>query len=323
MINVLFLNDPIRRRRLSDIGATTLNRRNPAGGRSGFTLVELLVVIAIIGILVALMMPAVQAAREAARRTSCTNNMRQLGIALHMYHDVQQSFPSGWLGTDPATLQPDVAGPSGWAWASMVLPYLEQKNVSESLVNFNLPLMAPQNDVARTLFLQVFRCPSDPGQQLFNLSDEDDPNTVVARLAMSNYVGVFGTTELEDCEGLAVGQICYGNGAFQHQLGIRNAEFLDGLSNTLLVGERSSRLGYSTWTGVVPHGEEAMARVLGIIDHPPNYAGAHLDDFTSQHKAGTNFVLGDASVRLIVSTIDQSVYAAMGTRANGEPVAAQ
>ncbi|MFM9117036.1 MAG: DUF1559 domain-containing protein [Planctomycetota bacterium] len=291
--------------------------------RTGFTLVELLVVLAIIGIMVALLLPAVQAAREAARRTSCTNNMRQLGIALHLYHDVQQTFPSGWLGTDPATRLPDVSGPTGWAWASMVLPYLEQKNVSESVVNFNLPLLAPQNDTARTLFLPVFRCPSDPGQTTFNLGDEDDPNTIITRLAMSNYIGVFGTTELEDCEGLPIGQICYGNGAFQHQQGVKNADFLDGLSNTLLVGERSSRLGYSTWTGVVPHGEESLARVLGIVDHSPNYSGAHLDDFTSQHKAGANFVLGDGSVRLIVSTIDLKVYAAMGTRAGGEPFVAQ
>ncbi len=291
--------------------------------RTGFTLVELLVVIAIIGILVALMLPAVQAAREAARRTSCTNNMRQLGIALHMYHDVQQTFPSGWLGTDLASGMPDVSGPTGWAWASMVLPYLEQKNVSESVVNFNLPLLAPQNDVARTLFIPVFRCPSDPGQNVFNLPEEDDPNTIVTRLAMSNYVGVFGTGHIEDCEGLPIGQICYGNGAFQHQLGIKNADFLDGLSNTLVVGERSSRLGYSTWTGVVPHGMESMARVLGIVDHPPNYVDSHLDDFTSQHKAGANFVFGDGSVRLIVSTIDMAVYGAMGTRAGGEPFAAQ
>jgi hypothetical protein len=85
-----------------------------------------------------------------------------------------------------------------------------------------------------------------------------------------------------------------------------------------LVGERSSRLGYSTWVGSVSGGEEAFARVLGIADHPPNHPGAHLDDFTSEHPAGTNFLSADGSVRLVVETIDLGVYAGLATRAGGE-----
>jgi prepilin-type processing-associated H-X9-DG protein len=133
---------------------------------------------------------------------------------------------------------------------------------------------------------------------------------------------MFGTDELEDCEGRPAGFICQGNGLFQHQLGVRFADVLDGLSNTFLVGERSSRIEHSTWVGVIPEGEEAFARILGIADHPPNSDGIHLDDLSSQHPAGTNFLFADGSVRLIPETIDLTVYLAQATRAGGEPISA-
>jgi prepilin-type processing-associated H-X9-DG protein len=138
------------------------------------------------------------------------------------------------------------------------------------------------------------------------------------KLAVANYVGVFGTQELEDCEGQPVGFTCLGDGLFQHQQGLRFADINDGLSNTLMAGERSSRIEHSTWVGVVPDGDEAFARILGIADHPPNASGGHLDDYMSQHPGGTNFVLADGSVRLIVETIDLTVYRAQATRAGGE-----
>jgi prepilin-type processing-associated H-X9-DG protein len=103
-------------------------------------------------------------------------------------------------------------------------------------------------------------------------------------------------------------------------MGIRFADILDGLSNTFMVGERSSRIDHSTWVGAIPEGDEAFARILGIADHPPNSEGIHLDDFMSQHPGGTNFVLADGSVRLIVETIDLAVYCGQATRAGSEPV---
>ena len=98
-----------------------------------FTLVELLVVIAIIGILIALLLPAVQAAREAARRMSCTNNLKQLGLGLHMYHDVHKTLPIGWLGFDSSG-KPHFEGDPGWAWSARILPFIEQQSLYDNLI---------------------------------------------------------------------------------------------------------------------------------------------------------------------------------------------
>lgn len=291
---------------------------NRLGRRSAFTLVELLVVIAIIGVLVALLLPAVQAAREAARRMSCVNNLKQIGLALHMYHDLNQTQPPGWMGLDPTTNQPQVEGQPGWGWASKILPMLEQANVQDRMINDTYSITDPMHDAARVHPLAGYRCRSDTGLATFFLHSAANPQQSVTQLATSNYVGVFGTIELEDFLGLPVGEIARSDGSFWHLEGARFADYLDGLSNTLVVGERSARYGYSTWTGAVPAGEEFLQRILGITDHPPNHPGAHLDDFTSEHPAGVNFLFGDGSVRLLVEEIDLGTYRAMATRAGSE-----
>jgi hypothetical protein len=185
-----------------------------------------------------------------------------------------------------------------------------------------LPVMDPSNQQAREYYVPLLRCPSDvdSGNQRFGLGTEDGR---LIRLAIANYVGMFGTRELEDCEEQPAGFTCLSDGAFQHQHGVRLADFLDGLSNTFILGERSSRIEHSTWVGVIPGGDEAFARILGIADHSPNAEGNHLDDLMSQHPAGTNFLLGDGSVRLIPETIDLKVYQAQATRAGGEALFAQ
>ncbi|MCO6459035.1 MAG: DUF1559 domain-containing protein [Pirellulaceae bacterium] len=289
------------------------------GRRAGFTLVELLVVIAIIGVLIALLLPAVQAAREAARRTSCFNNLKQTGIALHNYHDTFGALPPGWIGQETPGGRPLAEGEPGWGWASMLLPFMEETNVSQRLIDFHYSITDPVNDAARVFPIPTFRCRSDTGPPTFLLPSEADPATPIGHVATSNYIGVFGTLELEDCEGLSAGMLCLGDGIFYHHSGTRLADILDGLSNTLMVGERSYRRGGSTWLGAVPEAEESLARALGIADHAPNAAGGHLDDFSSEHPAGTNFLLGDGSVRLITETIDLEVYRALATRAGGEP----
>jgi prepilin-type N-terminal cleavage/methylation domain-containing protein len=287
--------------------------------RRAFTLVELLVVIAIIGVLVGLLLPAVQAAREAARRMSCFNNLKQIALALHNYHDTYKSLPSGWLAHDPATRLPMPEGQNGWGWASLIFPFVEQGNVSGNIVQFGKPILDPINNAARTHYLPLYRCPSDiqSSKRDFDLTMSSGPPV---NLAVANYVGMYGTQELELCEGQPAGFTCFGNGIFQHQKPVHFSNIVDGLSNTYAVGERSSRIEHSTWVGVISGGDEALARILGIADHTPNAQGNHLDDLMSQHPAGTNFALADGSVRLIAETIDLKVYQACATRAGGEVV---
>ncbi|MBX9791702.1 MAG: DUF1559 domain-containing protein [Pirellulales bacterium] len=304
--------------------------------RIAFTLVELLVVIAIIGLLLALLMPAVQAARESGRRASCRNNLRQIGIALNVYHDAHGSLPAGWIGVDAATHRPAPLAGSGWAWGAMLLPQLEQ-NALAAAVHFERPLADAGHASARKAPLAVFRCPADSSDPTFNLPPGDgdhdhpaedlaevhqeDPDlhaAALAELATANYVGSFGTTDIDPCTDLPVGGRCLGNGTLFHNSGVKFRDIRDGLSQTFVVGERSSRLGHSTWTGVIAGAEDALVRVVGTTDHVPNHPGGHFDDFGSAHSGGCHFVLADGSVHFIVETIALPVYQALATRAAGD-----
>ncbi|MBC8351153.1 MAG: DUF1559 domain-containing protein [Planctomycetes bacterium] len=286
--------------------------------RKAFTLVELLVVIAVIGILVALLLPAVQAAREAARRMSCNNNMKQVGLALHNYHDTYLSLPMGWIGLETPNGRVLSEGEPGWGWAARVLPFIEQNTVTD-IVRDTLPITDPQNQSARNTHLPIYRCPSDANsQQFFDLQDAG--GAVLATVPTANYVGMFGTLELEDCELLPPGVQCRSDGPFFHSSSSRFRDFIDGMSSTLLVAERSSKYGGSTWLGAVPGADESFARILAIADEPPNSGGGHLDDPGSYHPGGTNFVFADGSVHIIVETIDLNVYFALATMQGGEAV---
>ena len=286
--------------------------------KKAFTLIELLVVISIISILMGLLLPAVQSAREAARRIWCSNNMRQIGIALHMYHDTTRGFPPGWIGTHPGTGAPWASGPSGFSWGPMLLPYLEQETVVKNEVNFNLPIMHPFHNHVHKHRVENYICPSDTADPYFYLKAEDDPKKTIAELAAANYVACFGTRELHDCEQMKPGQICRGNGAFFHNSHVNFNRFVDGTSHTIVVGERSSKWGYSTWTGVIPGGADAFARVLGVADHPPGNDHFHMDDFSSYHKGGAMFLFGDGSVQMLTSTIDLYTYVGLATLNGGE-----
>ena len=298
--------------------------------RKGFTLIELLVVIAIIGILIALLLPAVQMAREAARRMSCTNNLKQIGLALHMYHDVNKRLPMGWQGND-ANGRPDWMEPSGWSWSARILPFLEQQPLYKKSVHLGMPITDPINDEARETTLKIFRCPSDTGLRTFDLKDaideETEGNNVLTTLPTSNYVGVFGTEEMHACcePGSPLYNGCKGNGTFFLNKGISFQDITDGLSNTFMVGERSSKWIYSTWTGVVPGGWHSPARVVAVAsdEFPPNAIATveqRTHNFGSYHPAGTNFLLSDGHVRMVSESIDLKAYRAMCTRAQGEPV---
>lgn len=296
-----------------------------SGRPRGFTLIELLVVIAIIAILVALLLPAVQQAREAARRTQCKSNLKQIGLALHNYHEIHKAFPSGWIGVNTFGLPAAHDGGSGAGWATMLLPMLEQNNLWQQF-RPSLYLTDPANSAFLSAQLPMYRCPSDPQPPYFDLSDEDG-NAVLARLPVANYIGVFGTEELHGCEydpGIApvsaTGQ-CMGDGIFFHNSRVRIADITDGTSNTLMVGERrTDRLlsWYSTWPGMIAEGEEAFQRILGVADHPPNDPHLHFDDFSSPHTGGAQFVLGDGSVRFVSSSIDEGLYGGLATISGGE-----
>jgi prepilin-type N-terminal cleavage/methylation domain-containing protein len=297
------------------------------GRRRGFTLIELLVVIAIIAILVALLLPAVQQAREAARRTQCKSNLKQIGLALHNYHDIHNTLPPGWIAVNAYGFPSAHDGGSGIGWAAMILPQLEQTNLWQQF-RPSLPLGDQLNAPFRSAELPVYRCPSDPQPPFFDL-EEEGGGAVLARLPVANYVAVFGTEELHGCENdpgddpVSPSGQCMGDGAFFHNSKVRMADITDGTSNTLMVGERRTdrMLGwYSTWPGMIAEGEEAFQRILGAADHPPNDPLMHFDDFSSQHTGGAQFVLGDGSVRFISANIDGNVYRAIATIAGGETV---
>lgn len=298
--------------------------------RKAFTLVELLVVIAIIGVLVALLLPAVQAAREAARMSQCKNNLRQVGIALHNRHTSHNALPPGWTADAPE-------GTPGWGWATEILPAMEQGNLYEGALRRALPIAHADNQFGREQIVPNYICPSDPGQRVFMLAggghddeheDEHeheheeeehfhdhehsiDEGTPLFKISKSNYVGVFGPTEIEDSPS-------DGAGVFFHNSQITFAHVRDGLSNTLFVGERHSRFGHSLWQGVVPGANEAMARIVGVADHAPNDEGHHYDDFSSAHPSGAHFLVGDGSVRILNDEIEVGLYRALSTRAGGE-----
>ena len=304
----------------------------PRRGRSrGFTLIELLVVIAIIAILIALLLPAVQQAREAARRTQCRNNLKQIGIALHNYHDNHRVFPSGWIGVNTSG-QPDMhEGISGFGWATMILPMLDQSPLYNSL-NFNTSMATAANTAAWLLPLPAFRCPSDPSDNLWNL-ELHDASTVA--MPTANYVGSFGPEGMEDLcfdppsgsdphgEPKAAPFQCNGDGFLAHNSSVKMRDITDGTSNTYVVGERRSDTGlgwHSTWVGVYPEGEEAAARVLGASDHTPNHPDTHFDDFSSQHEGGAHFLFADGRVQFVGENMSLTVYRNLSTIAGNEVI---
>jgi prepilin-type N-terminal cleavage/methylation domain-containing protein len=293
-----------------------VRRRRPA-----FTLIELLVVLAIIGILLALLLPAVQMAREAARKTQCQNNLRQIGLALHNYHDSHNCYPAGWIGVDVSSGTLDQAGLNGWAWGSKLLPQLDQGPLYGQ-IKFGLAMTDPGNADARLTPLSVFRCPSDGGGPRFTIRDPG--GNALTELSTANYVGSFGTECVSDsCANLPPGRPCLGNGVFHQNSAIKNGHIVDGLSATVFVGERRSMEQkdlFSTWTGFVPRAREAADRFLGTADHPPNTTADHFDDFSSHHSGGAFMLLGDGGVRFVNSNIDREIFHALGPRDNKDSI---
>ena len=249
--------------------------------RHGFTLIELLVVISIIAILMALLLPAVQQAREAARRAQCKNNLKQLTLALHNYHDVHSIFPPAYVGSPTVTgtafgvSYPDHNrnGQAGYAWGALILPQMDQAPLSNAF-NFSLPCWTPAQANAATTKLAAFLCPSSSGPAdgfdvlRYTSGDNENPASPAAmtpgvRFSHSHYVTMSGTqgpwgrpnaysldfTIPEPIPG--VGNVV-ADGVFYRNSRIRIADVTDGTSNTVFLGEHSSSLSDKTWVGVIP-----------------------------------------------------------------------
>ena len=295
--------------------------------RRGFTLIELLVVMAVIGILAAMLLPAVQAAREAARRVGCANNLKQTGLALHMYHDVHGSFPMGYVAS--SDLAPYATAP-GWGWAAMLLPQIEQAPLFAS-ANFELAVEQSENLTARITSLGVYICPADrsPGQYMAWRAD----NTPAGLFQTNSYAGCYGAgLEIDEQPGA-------GNGLFRRNKVVRVEDVRDGASSTIAVGERGACLVKTPWAGV-PSGAVStftpgsslagyQAGAVGqgaelVVAHAANVnfnaPGTGPADFYSPHPLGGNFLFADGSTRFLRDSVNLIVLRALCTRDLGEIV---
>jgi prepilin-type N-terminal cleavage/methylation domain-containing protein/prepilin-type processing-associated H-X9-DG protein len=309
----------IRRHTIQRNGAHSIQRV------AGFTLVELLVVIAIIGVLVGLLLPAVQAAREASRRSSCANNLHQLGTAIENYHAAYGRFPPGSHLHDSERL-------ASISWRVMILRQLEETPTHEQIQPTKEG--GAENWEARRLRIGVFQCPSAP------------PQISSAEYQDSHYFGVTGAArnnELIDLEDVHCGDV-YTNGVFFPQSRTRAADIQDGLSRTLMIGERTYifhdwMLG-ATWVGALRTEPTrictlASSNIRYPINADANQWGYFVGDtnaptpqqrkilandlfFGSFHSGGTHFCFADGSVHMIAETIDFSIFEDFATIAGGE-----
>jgi len=305
--------------------------------KRGFTLIELLVVIAIIAILVALLLPAVQQAREAARRTQCKNNLKQIGLAFHNYHDVFNTFPPGYIS--PIANGNTSSEVGVYSWGSFILPQLEQVNAFQALGVGNIPLQVNAANAANLRILQTpqpaFRCPTDVGPQLNNfVSPAPADNwynmnitngSARVPIATSNYVMVAGTgvstTPAANPSNRAAAA-CAPMGIGFRNSKINFRDITDGTSNTLLVGERAWKYGPVLVGAATVYGfsasicdqsssanvKSAAMACLGLGYNGINWSANNLvhqtRGFSSGHTGGAQFVLCDGSVRMISENID-------------------
>jgi len=306
--------------------------RGPAR-RRGFTLIELLVVIAIIGVLVSLLVPAVQQAREAARRAQCKNNLKQIGLALHNYHDTHKAFPPGALALsfagaayktgDAEPSRTAVAG--GWGWTVYILPFLDQTPLYQALnPNGNNFPLAP-TDLTRTS-LPVYLCPSE-GNSLLHTATAMGGNGTTDGHARSSYPAIFGSTSVNYVNTASQDT----RGMFWYNSIVRIADVRDGASNTIMVTERywdggdsETRRG-AIWAGKCAGGPNNAGNKYSNLVRAQNHPdwlikGLNNNAAISHHVGGVHFVMGDGSVSFLSENTDGATYQRLGQFADGQVV---
>src|SRR5579871_475600 len=295
--------------------------------RCAFTLIELLIVIAIVAILMGLLLPAVQRVRESAARVQCENNLKQIGLACHAYHDALQVLPPGYLATQPYKDGANDASP-GWGWSAFLLPYLELENLARQL-NFTQPIA---NSPGIQMLLKVYLCPSDvPPQLAFAILDAT--GTVLTYAAPSSYAATCGPDASDVADPL-------GQGVFYRNSHTSLLQITDGTSQTVLVGERAWVNSQGIWAGAISGGtmrpgprnlwQSALAPAPCLVLAHNNWiniktdADGGLDDFSSYHINGANLLFADGSVHFLQSITsdgpEHQDFQALGTRSGGEAI---
>ena len=322
--------------------AALRSRRPPRlGGPTalhGFTLVELLVVVAIIGLLVALLLPAVQAAREGGRRTACKNNIKQLALGVHAYHDVHEALPSLYSG--PQELRRGVTfGMDTFSWQTMILPFIEEEALQKRL-DFTRLATDPANQPGVNQLLPISTCASAPRNTLiarglwFGRGQFNETLTA----ATSDYASSEGFLDGSLCVPGAWGEIDYGSGytAFPRLIKVGFGDIVDGQSKTTLILERAGLPDHYFDSGraVEPHdppqfrtwgnvglwaiSAESLLNHLQTQEGVPIIGGDNLHGLYSFHPGGAHVALADGSVQFLKDTMDTKTLFALVTRNGGE-----
>jgi len=291
----------------------------PIGARQrAFTLVELLVVIAIVGMLMALLLPAVQSAREASRRTSCANNMKQIGLAIAQYQLSKTVYPASC--TNDVFIWDDGRSELNHSWASLIMPYVEESALKDK-IKITVSAMASVNEVAAATVVPIYRCPSYTGPSLTT-----DPHYPPGKYAIGNYVAM-GATDVDH----VYAAMFKPEGVIFPVSKIKPKEVTDGLSKTIFIAEsRDER--FRVWidgrTGAYtalpgPPTNFTLPSAPIALNFTPYYDDGDIECLygpSSTHPGGAHHLLGDGSVHFLVNSINRAPYVGLCTRAGGETI---
>jgi len=279
----------------------------------GFTMVELLVVMAIIAVGLALAGPAIEQARQAARARQCINHLKQIGLAIHNYHDAHRTFPPGWVAPD-AKAKTDRL----WGWQASLLPFVEQAPLYNR-INFSGKI--PRLSALSQTTLPIYRCPDDTTSATNPIRGTSANNPVRGKYATSNYSGNWGNTTLPGSRDTPK----KANGVFYWNSRVRMRDITDGTSNTFMVGERSVSSAAGIWVGLRANQNENDAVTDCSHESRPN---AVMSAFSSKHPGGAHFLFCDGRVRFLSDKIGSSnkkggqmgIYQRLSQRNDGQVV---